>query len=371
MKVTLFKAFPDPYRQSMTVYADRLMGSLCAVMLPPEEVTSYLPRQVALSPRAARYLSQYVGYQLRAHFAQGDVNHVLDHAYGHILYTLNSAKTVVTFHDSIGLKARNGNLGDTEACRSVSLIQRYNLSGLRKAAAVICDSEAGRKDFLAYTGYPPEQVEVIPLGVDASFFKQPNGDPKRRLGLAPGRYLLHVGHTRFYKNIPALFHALSILVWPMGKNVKLLKVGEAFTPEQEELAEDLGIQDRIIHVGMVVDDHLPDVYRCADVLLLPSWYEGFGLPVLEAMASGVPVIASNRGSLPEVVGGAGILVDPEDYETMAKSIASIMDCSDLRSELREAGLKHARQFTWQKTAERTIQVYRHVYEKYRKHVHSR
>ncbi|HKZ00814.1 MAG TPA: glycosyltransferase family 1 protein [Pyrinomonadaceae bacterium] len=362
MKVTLFRAFPDSYRKSMSVYGDLLLAALRSFLPPGDEAIGFLPRHVFLGPRPARYWAQYIGYQLSAPFAQGDVNHVIDHAYGHLLYTLDPARTVVTFHDAIGLKARDGHFGHSGGDRSLSLVQRYNLSGLRKAAAVICDSEASRKDFLAYTGYRSEQVEVIPPGADGSFFRQSNSDPKGLLGLVPGRYLLHVGHTRFYKNIPALFHVLAILTQSLGYDVKLLKVGEAFTAEQEKLADDLGIRDRIVHLGMVADDLLPDVYRSADLLLFPSWYEGFGLPVLEAMASGVPVVASNRGSLPEVVGDAGVLVDPEDHETMAKSVAMILDDAGFREKLRQAGLERARLFTWEKTAKQTLEVYRKVYQ---------
>lgn len=362
MKITLFKAFPDSYRQSMTVYGDRLLAALRSLLPPGDEAIAFLPRHVFLGPRPARYWAQYIGYQLRAPFAQGDVNHVIDHAYGHLLHTLDSARTVVTFHDAIALKARDGHLGHSGSDRSLSPVQRYNLSGLRKAAAVICDSEASRKDFLDYAGYPPEQIDVISPGVDAAFFKRLDTDPKPRLGLAPGRYLLHVGHTRFYKNIPALFHVLAILTKSLGYDVKLLKVGEAFTPEQERLAKELGVRDRITHLGMVDAKCLPDVYRCADVLLFPSWHEGFGLPVIEAMASGVPVVASDRGSLPEVVGDAGLLVDPEDHETMAKSVATIFDGAGFRAKLREAGLERARLFTWEKTAKRTLEVYRKVYQ---------
>lgn len=362
MKITLFKAFPDPYRQSMAVYADRLVESLRVLLRPSEVITSFIPKSILLSPRLARYWSQYVGYQFAAPLSQGDVNHVVDHAYGHLLHSLDPTRSVVTFHDAIGLNARNGIFRDSDDRHRLSLIQRYNLSGLCKATTVICDSESSRRDLLAYTNYPAEQVEVIPQGVDSSFFRQSNDDPKRRLGLAPGRYLLHVGHTRFYKNIPALFHVLSILARSFRQDIRLLKVGEAFTNEQEKLAEKLGVRDRITHLGMVDAKCVPDVYRCADVLLFPSWHEGFGLPVVEAMASGVPVVASDRGSLPEVVGDAGVLVDPEDHETMAKSVATIFDDAGFRTKLREAGLERARLFTWEKTAKRTLEVYRKVYQ---------
>jgi glycosyltransferase involved in cell wall biosynthesis len=303
-----------------------------------------------------------VNYQLRAPFVRGDVNHVVDHAYGHLLYTLDPRRTVVTFHDAIGLKAHRGDLRGAQKPRHLRLAQRFNLAGLRKAAAIICDSESSRRDFLSYVEYPEAQTTVIPMGVDEAFFRKPDGDARSHLGLARGPYILHVGHTRFYKNIPALFHVLAILTRTLRQEVKLLKVGEAFTPEQEKLAKELGVWDRVIHLGMIADDRLPDVYRCTDVLLFPSLDEGFGLPVLEAMASGVPVVASNRGSLPEVVGDAGILVDPKDHETMAKSIVAILDRPALREELREAGLKRARRFAWERTARLTLEVYRKVHQ---------
>lgn len=362
MKVTLFKAFPDPYRKSMGVYAERLMEALRTVMVPTHAVTAYLPRRALLAPRVARYWSQYVRYQLQAPLAQGDVNHVVDHAYGHLLHTLDSRRTVVTFHDAIWLWFRKGTLRNSGDCKALTMVQRYNLSGLCKAAVVICVSESSRKDFLRYAKYPAEKTAVVYPGVDTVFFEQKDNAPADAVNLPAGRYLLHVGHARFYKNIPALFHALAILVRSFGYDVRLLKVGEAFNPEQEKVIDGLGIRDRVIHLGMVEDERLPGIYRCADALLLPSWHEGFGFPVLEAMASGVPVVASNRGSLPEVVGDAGILVDPDDYETMAKSIVAILDRPQLREELREAGIKRARLFTWQKTAEKTLDVYRRVYQ---------
>ena len=362
MKVTLFKAFPDSYRQSMSVYADCLLDALRPKLQPTEGATAYSPNHVFLSPRLARYWSQYVRYQFAAVSAQGDINHVIDHAYSHLLLTLDSAKTVVTFHDAIGMKFRNGCFNENVRLPQPSLIQRYNLLGLKKARAVICDSEASRKDFLRYTGFPCERVKIIYPGVEEAFFQSSAQDPKKRLGVTDGKYLLHVGHTKFYKNIPALFHVLSILIYSLGQKIKLIRVGTPFTSEQLHLARTLRVTDHIVDLGAVERVLLPDVYRSADVFLYPSLDEGFGLPALEAMASGTPVVASNCGSLPEVVGDAGILVDPRDHTAIAKSIVSILDNSGLRSKLREAGINRARYFTWEKTAEQTLEVYRKLYQ---------
>ena len=351
MRVTLFRAFPDSYRQSMQVYADSLERALRPLLSPTEEVTGFLPRGVRLAPKLVRYGSQYVRYPLEASGAQGDVNHVIDHAYGHLLWTLNPSKTVVTVHDAIALKNR----------AQPALLQHYNLSGIRKAAAILCDSEASRRDLLALTGYPAHQVKVIYLGVSENFFKEGSGEPRVRFHLPSCHILLHVGHNKFYKNIPALLRVLAILAYSLRLDVKLLKVGDAFTKDQEGLAKTLGVADRIVHQGIVSSEDLPDLYRCADLLLLPSLDEGFGLPVLEAMASGIPVVASNRGALPEIVGEAGLLVDPGDIGAMVKGAAAILQQPELRSKLRELGLRRARQFTWEKTAERTLTVYRKIF----------
>ena len=128
----------------MSVYASYLLHAMRVLTLPSVETTSFLPKNVMLTPRLGRYWSQYISYQLRARFVQGDVNHVIDQSYGHIVHSLDPARAVVTFHDAIGLKSPEG-----ENHHALTLVQRYNLSGLRI------------KDFLAYTGYPPEQKDFL------------------------------------------------------------------------------------------------------------------------------------------------------------------------------------------------------------------
>lgn len=348
MRAVLFRAFPDPYRQSMRVYADGLQRGLRQILQPGEQVSSYLPPWVCTEPALARYLSQYLHYQLQAPFVQGDVNHVLDHSYAHLLHTVDARRTVVTFHDAIGMA------GGWNPARA------WNRAALRKAAAVICDSQAGRARFLACVRYPKERTWVVPLGVEARFFETPAGDPRVRLGLPPGRYLLHVGHSKPYKNIPAILRVLSILNREKRLDLRLLRVGTPLTPQQERLARELGVDRQIVQLGPISSERLPEAYRCAELLLFPSLDEGFGLPALEAMASGLPVVASNRGALPEVVGEAGILVDPEDDAAMARQVERVLTETDLRRELQEAGRHRARLFKWEETARQTLQVYRQV-----------
>jgi alpha-1,3-rhamnosyl/mannosyltransferase len=146
-----------------------------------------------------------------------------------------------------------------------------------------------------------------------------------------------------------------------GADLFLLRVGGAFTRKQQRLARQLRIEARIRHLGYVPSKQLPLIYRCAELLLFPSLDEGFGFPVLEAMASGLPVVASQRGALPEVAGQAALLADPSHPTALADRVRDLLKDSALRSQLKEAGRRRARQFTWDSTARKTLEVYRRVH----------
>jgi glycosyltransferase involved in cell wall biosynthesis len=172
--------------------------------------------------------------------------------------------------------------------------------------------------------------------------------------------LLHVGSNAFYKNVEAIIQAIPLLRRRLDDRVTFIKVGERFTPAQRELIEKLAVSDAVKHLGWVPDDELPSVYAAADVLLMPSLLEGFGLPVLEAMAASTPVVASNRGSLPEVVGDAALLVGPEDVEAFADAVVRLFTDTLLRTELISRGFQRAQQFTWDRAARAILDVYRSV-----------
>ena len=140
------------------------------------------------------------------------------------------------------------------------------------------------------------------------------------------------------------------------------KVGGPFTAPQHVLIDRLQLEGQIEHLGLVTLPELVAAYGRADVLLMPSWYEGFGLPVLEAMACGVPVVAANRASLPEVVGDAGLLIEPDDLDGVADAVTRIIADPALREDLRQRGLKRASEFTWERSAQLTLAVYHAVKE---------
>jgi glycosyltransferase involved in cell wall biosynthesis len=315
------------------------------------------PNSKRWAPPLTRYFRRYVGYQRRAGAPPADVYHVLDHGYGHLALSLPPSRVVVTFHDAMLLHLRAGELNSDRYPWLAILGQRLSLRGVRRAARVIVDSESSRNDFLRFVPFDQERVVVVPLGVAERYKPVDPGRWESRLGPRPR--LLHVGHTGFYKNVEGLIRALALLATE-GQPATLVKVGADFTPAQERLIRELGVIESIQRLGHISDEELPCIYSAVDALVTPSFSEGFGLPALEAMACGTPVVASVRGSFPEVIGDAGVLVDPERPEDIAAGILRLLHEPGLRESLVGRGRTRAAGLSWRRTAESTLAVYRQV-----------
>ena len=240
----------------------------------------------------------------------------------------------------------------------------------RKAARILTLSESVRQDIIDTYGIAPERVTTIPIAAPAHFRPVTDGGEIQRVRLTykiAGDYILSVGSIQPRKNLTRLVAAYARLRRERaeGKLPKLVIVGKQAWLYDETLRaiEESGIGDLTVLTGYVPDADLPALYSGAVCFVYPSYFEGFGLPPLEAMQCGAPVIAGNRTSLPEVVGEAGLLVDPFDEVAIAAAIACLIDDSDLRAELRVKGLKRARKFDWHETARRTLSVYRQIVDK--------
>ena len=240
----------------------------------------------------------------------------------------------------------------------------------RKAAQVLALSESVRQDIIETYGIAPERVTVIPLAAPAHFRPVTDDQELQRVrhtyGTA-GDYVLSVGSIQPRKNLTRLVAAYARLRRERGegKLPKLVIVGKRAWLYDETLRaiEESGIGDLTVLTGYVPEMDLPALYSGAICFAYPSYFEGFGLPPLEAMKCGAPVIAGNQTSLPEVVGDAGLLVDPFDEGAIASAIARLIDDSNLRAELRVKGLKRAEMFDWRDTARRTLEVYKRVTRK--------
>jgi glycosyltransferase involved in cell wall biosynthesis len=314
--------------------------------------------------RTGSQLDRFVAYPVAAFAARAQVNHILDHSYSFLAFFTDPHRTVITFHDAVLSKLANRELPTDSYPRLAIAAQRIRLRALRGVSRVITDSCASRTDLLRFTDYPEEKVSVIPLGVSDRFHPPKLGGDEA--GKAPQNlHLLHIGHCGPYKNIEGILRALPLIQSRCGDSVILLKAGLPFTRPQRELISQLGLENAVRYVGVVAESELPALYAKADVLLMPSLHEGFGLPVLEAMACGTPVVASTAGALPETAGEAALLVDPLDIEGLADAVVRIVDDGELRAELRRRGLERAREFPWRRTALATVSVYREVAEESR------
>jgi glycosyltransferase involved in cell wall biosynthesis len=233
---------------------------------------------------------------------------------------------------------------------------------VRQADAIIVPSSATRRDLTTRFGGAAPKVRVIPLAHGEQFVPLEPEETARitgRYGLSWHDYLLFVGNVEPRKNLLAVIEAYNRLRSRARSAPPLAIVGGEGWKNQaiHRAAAVSPVASDIRFLGRVDDDELPALMNGALAFLYPSIYEGFGLPPLEAMACGTPVITSNRSSLPEVVADAALLVDPDDRSELAEAMARIVDEQSLREELRDRGLKQAQRFSWDETARLTLRVY--------------
>jgi len=229
---------------------------------------------------------------------------------------------------------------------------------VRRSDRVIADSQATREDLVELLGVARERIDVVPLGVGAPVHAapMPEVEVRRRLQLGDRRVLLSLSAKRPHKNIEALLDALA----SMPERPVLVIAGYPTAHERtlQERARALGLDEDVRWVGWLDPAELEGLWALSSAFVFPSLYEGFGLPVLEAMARGVPVACSNASSLPEVAGNAALLFDPRDPAQIAATLQLLLTDAQLVARLRQAGTERAAQFTWERTALAVLASYR-------------
>ena len=272
------------------------------------------------------------------------------------LVGMGSVKRVVTIHDLIPLLFRD-HAPRSKKNRLFPVYRWLMHTVAREADVIIAVSDHTRRDIETHLlggDAPSGRIRVIHEGVRSIY--APAARPAR-----DHVEFLFVGRRDPYKNLPMLIEALDA-VRQQGLPVRLRIVGgdDPRYPEARETADRLGLNQHIIWSGYVSEAELIAAYQHTDVFVLPSRYEGFGLPVLEAMACGTPVICSNTSSLPEVAGDAAVLIDPAQPNSLVDAMAQLARDPILRSDLSRNGLRHAATFTWEKTARETLACYEEI-----------
>ncbi len=302
---------------------------------------------------------------LRRQAQEFDLFHVVDHSYAHLVHELPAERAVVTCHDVDPFRLLLERTGDLRS-RGLRRLSARLLAGLQKAARVTCDSMATRDELLAHGWAQPDRVSVVPLGVHPACTPEPDGqndaDVERRLGPASpdGVEILHVGSTIPRKRVDVLLRTFASVreQWPTAR---LLRVGGGFTADQCRLAAALSLEDSIVVLPFLDQAVLAAIYRRAALLVLPSEREGFGFPVLEAMACGTPVIASDIPALREVGGEAAaycVVAAVEEWtEMITRLLRERRDEAERWRERRERGVAEARKFTWAESARKFVAVY--------------
>jgi glycosyltransferase involved in cell wall biosynthesis len=307
-----------------------------------------------------RYAARYLLYpwRLRREARRARLVHILDHSYAHMVTSAARRPVLVTVHDLLPvIVLRSPTDGWRDGLRNRLL--RQALKALRRAQAYIVPTEWLKRELATWLG-DDRRIHVVPFGVDRSFFSESPGarTRSRTEWRIPEEafVVLHVGSTVERKNVPLVIETVARL--RAVADVYLLQVGGRFTGAQQQLIERLNLRRYVRSVTAADEATLRRSYRTADVLLFPSLYEGFGHPVLEAFASGLPVVTSGAGGLKEVGGDALVVVEGRDPAAYAQALDDLSDDPIQREELIDAGRARARAFTWQRTAEQTAQVYR-------------
>lgn len=235
-----------------------------------------------------------------------------------------------------------------------------------KARHIITVSDTTKRELLRrFRWLDPEHVSVIGSGLNSAF--QSSVDPdrieafRRKFHLGGDRYILYVGTHRAHKNLDRLFEAYGKLRRQSSFTHKLLLVGSSKAKEKlEQTIAAYGLNGSVLPLGYVAEEELPLAYRVADAFVFCSLSEGFGMPLLEAMASGLPIVTSNVGAMAEIAADSAVLVDPLSAEAIAEGLTRVLSCAGLRHDLIERGQRRVRTFTWEEAARKTLQVYEMV-----------
>jgi glycosyltransferase involved in cell wall biosynthesis len=319
-----------------------------------------VPAQLGANFRAVRERSPNYSFREQIHIPYVLVRERPDvyHAPHYVLPPAVPCRSLVTIHDTIHLRFPQylPNRGAYAYARSLMW------AATRRSDRILTVSESSKRDIIHHFNVDPDKVVVVYNALDERFGTEPPPDEIARVRerfQLDGGFVLYVGNIKPHKNLVRLIEAFDALRREGFEDLKLLIIGDEISkwPALRRAVHRLKLHKHVRFLGFQSDETLASLYRLAAVFVFPSLYEGFGLPPLEAMASGTPVVTSNVSSLPEVAGDAAVLVDPYDVAAITAGIKRVLTDPRLRAELVRRGLQRAREFSWERSVARTREIY--------------
>ncbi len=340
----------------VTIYQDK--PNLNCVYFAQDDLISSISNSLHgefISDNSSKYsLQELYSVSIKANSQHIDLFHA-----PHYTLPINlKMPSIVTVHDIIHLRLKEY---FSFAKRSYAYMMiRHACSA---SSAIIVDSEYGKKELLEVLPLKEGKIHVVPLGVNQLYFGKVMEEEKetfRKKYAITKPYLLYTGSLKPHKNIPTLLRAFKRLL--NGHEIQLVFIGEMLNnyPQLTHYVHENNLRESVIDLGRIDQMELKVAYQSASAVVLPSFYEGFGFSMVEAMASGVPAIGARATSITEVVGDAGLLFDPLDETELVTQLDFVLSNKKLRSELIVKGIERAKQFAWKKCAEETLQIYNKV-----------
>jgi glycosyltransferase involved in cell wall biosynthesis len=360
MRVLIARTMPE---FSMDIYADGLIAGLKAVR-PDWDVVAIAPVPLSRSSqswkvRLQKYYERFWRFPNSVQKQEADIVHIIDHSDGHIAYGIKDKPVIVTCHDLINYFYPQNVRGSVQVPGLSGGLWRRSIWGMKRADRVIAVSQQTADDVVKILGIEGDRVAVVP-NATAGFkplFPRERQVLRERYGLSEATTcLLNVGSNHPRKNIETILQVVELLQLQQIP-VQFWKVGADFNREQKDWIVAHGLEDAVTYWGQPDQTSLMQFYNAADLLLAPSTHEGFGMTLLEAMACGTPIITGNQSAMPEVVGDAGVLVEPLNEEAIAQAVLHLRRDEAYRQMLRQRGLERVRAFTWERVAEAIAQMY--------------
>ena len=359
IRVELVETAPTDSVGSMRRYADLIEQAFVSsrdISISRRSIASPSNRQRWI-PSAFRTFQHHGSIYLRAGKLgrQPNINlfHVVDGSHGYVVPLLRNRPTVVTVHDLIPAMQSQCRFPTVPPGTAARQIIASALRGVSKASGIICDSESTKRDLDTFATTAAMKSTVVFPPLESGFL--PADDDK-----VPQRspFVLHIGNNAFYKNRMGVIRTFAAFADDVPH--RLIMAGPSPTPELRELVASFQLVDRVDFYVNPTDFEVRRLYQDAALLLFPSVYEGFGWPPLEAMASGCPVVCSDSGSLPEVVGDAALMAKHDDFEMLAAKCRDVLQNADLAQRLKNAGLARAKEFTLGRFRDELLVVYRNA-----------